>query len=281
MKAKAKPQTRTVRQNRYKKNTRRQKGRWGARILLGLKLAALIVILSATSALFVMGYAAVTRSEYFQTRAISINGNRRLSDGAVMTQAGIQEGDNMFALNLGLVRRRLLAEPWIREARVTREIPATITIQIEEQVPLTRIDLGGRKFLLNTQGRVFKEIRGKEAEHLPMVTGVAYGDIAVGEESLNPILATVVQVLVMSQKEWSAIPYEEIAQLHMDKEMGIDITLKNEQVIKLGFGDYLSKQKRMRQLRVYLEGNSRWRDCKVVDLNDPQRVVVQLGGATD
>ncbi len=267
--------TRSTRKNRYKKNVRRKKGLWMARVRRGLKLSALILILSATSALFVMGYAAVTRSEYFQARAIKVSGNVRLTEEEIMAQAGVHEGDNLLALNLRLVRQRLLAHEWIAQARVSREIPGAITIQVQEQAPLARVDLG-RIFLMNAQGRIFKEVKKHTMDDLPLVSGLTYNDISMNEDTLKPMVAAVCQVLTISQKPQSAIAWQDIERLDVDKEIGIIANLKNHLTINLGLDQYETKFERMARLRPRLEGNEQWRAYRALDLSNPDRVVVRL-----
>ena len=84
--------------------------------MVGLKLIALIAVLMGFSALFMVGYAAVTRTDYFRTEAIKVSGASRLTESAILTQAKIHKGDNLLAINLGLVRKRLLAHPWVATA---------------------------------------------------------------------------------------------------------------------------------------------------------------------
>ncbi|MDA8140586.1 MAG: FtsQ-type POTRA domain-containing protein [Desulfobacteraceae bacterium] len=246
-----------------------------ARVRRGLKLSALILILSATSALFVMGYAAVTRSEYFQARAIKVSGNVRLTEEEIMAQAGVHEGDNLLALNLRLVRQRLLAHEWIAQARVSREIPGAITIQVQEQAPLARVDLG-RIFLMNAQGRIFKEVKKHTMDDLPLVSGLTYNDISMNEDTLKPMVAAVCQVLTISQKPQSAIAWQDIERLDVDKEIGIIANLKNHLTINLGLDQYETKFERMARLRPRLEGNEQWRAYRALDLSNPDRVVVRL-----
>lgn len=270
------PKKKKMRRNRFKKATARQPRRWLGRILLGFKLTVLMVVLLCFSALFMVGYAAVTQSEYFSTRTIQVSGQQRLTKAQLLAQADIQPGDNLLALNLRMVRERLLAHPWVDTASVSRKIPGTLEIRIKEHHALARIDLG-RKFLINDKGRIFKELTPEDPE-LPLVSGIAYGDISLGDDALTPAVAAVVEVLEMSRKAGSAIPYNAVAGLYMDKEMGIALTLKEkERVIKLGFDHYEAKYMRFRQLRRHLDKNSTWRDFKSIDLNNPDRVVVRLG----
>lgn len=270
---------RKTRKNRRKKDMGQLRRRWLERLLTGLKLTCIIAGLLAASAGFMYGYAAVTRSDYFRAEKIRISGNERVSDEQVLAQAGIDIGNNLLALNLSLVRKRLLAHPWVAEARVGREIPETIAIQLREHEPLAQIDLG-RKFLINAKGRVFKEVQEQDPKELPLIEGIEYGDISLGEDELNPLMAAVVDMLNICRKEASVIPYGDIQGLRLDKEMGITLVLKSERrQIKLGFGDLETKFERFKRLRPFLETHEKWRAFQVVDLNNPDRVVVRLGAS--
>lgn len=264
-----------MRKNRYKTN-RRRPGSWLGRLLVALTVTAVAIFLLGVSALFVAGYAAVTRSDYFRTQTIAVSGNQRLSEAEILLQAGIRHGDNLLALNLRVVRERLREHPWIGEARVSREIPETIAIQIEEHAPLACVDLG-RKFLIDAQGRVFKEVAKGDADDLPLVKGIDYADIRLGDDLLGPAMGAVVQALRLSQTANSAIAYADIEQLHLDKEMGVSLTLKQGQrLIKLGFDNYELKYERFKQLLRQLERNESWRAFQSADLNNPERIVVRL-----
>jgi cell division protein FtsQ len=265
-----------TRKNRYKKDQCQARQRTVSRFVVGLKLIALIAVIMGFSALFMVGYAAVTTTDYFRTEAIKVSGLSRLTETAVLTQAKIHKGDNLLAVNLGLVRKRLLAHPWIATARVAREIPGTICIEITEHQALAVLDLG-RKFLINTNGRVFKENGPDDPQALPRVTGIAYADMSLGEDALSPAMTAVVQVLQISQARTSAIAYTQIREVHMDPEMGIALTVwQDQRRIKLGFAPFESKYQRIKQLLPYLRHSSKWQGFDTIDANNPDRIVVQV-----
>ena len=246
------------------------------RLVAGVKLISLILIMLAASALFMVGYAAVTQTNYFSTHAIEIQGQSRLSENEILEQAGIKRGDNLLAINLRVVRKRLLAHPWISKARVAREIPETIRIVVSEHKPLAVVDLG-RKFLINRQGRIFKENGQKDPKGLPLVTGIAYADISLGDDALTPAMQTVVEVLQRSQKKESILPYVEIRKLHMDAQMGITLNVwKQERKIKLGISRFEYKFQRLKKLLPHLKYNNKWEGFHAIDVNNPDRIVVQL-----
>jgi cell division protein FtsQ len=264
------------RRNRYKKDTAKQFRQWWGHVVTGLKLICVVAVLLGTSALFMVGYAAVTSSDYFRTQTIQVFGNQRLCEQTILDQAGIRAGENLLALNLRLVRERLMDHPWIETARVTRDIPETIAIRVQEHVPVARVDLG-RLFFLNSKGRVFKEVADGDPDDLPLVSGIVYADLCLGTDDLGPALSAVMQVLRMCQGQTGALSYSQIARLHLDGELGITLTLKQHaRSVKLGFGDYEAKFERYNALTGHLARNERWRDFAAVDLNNPDRVVVQL-----
>jgi cell division protein FtsQ len=174
------------------------------------------------------------------------------------------------------VRKRLLAHPWIAAARVAREIPETISIAVTEHAPLAVLDLG-RKFLLNTHGRIFKEYGTDDPANLPLVTGIAYGDISLGDDALGPNMAAVLKVIQVSKAKKSALPYDRIKEIHMDTEMGITLHVwDSRRTVKLGLDGYAAKYERIRQLLPYLRQDKRWRTFTAIDANNPDRIVVQL-----
>ena len=266
-----------IRKNRFKKDRRQGRQKIARRLMAGLKLFALIAVIIGVSALFMMGYAAVTHTDYFRTEAIKVSGLTRLARPEVLLQARVQPGDNLLAVNLSLVRKRLLAHPWIATARVSREIPGTICIEITEHKALAVLDLG-RKFLIDTRGRIFKEYGPDDPQALPLVTGIDYADISLGEDALSSAMAAVVEVLQLSLARDSAVPYTRIQEVHLDQKMGVTLTVwEQRRRIKLGFSKFEAKFQRVGQLLPSLNNRREWQAFETVDVSNPDRVVVQLG----
>lgn len=266
-----------ARKNRYKKSVKQGRSIWTGRLVAGVKLISLVTAVLAASALFMAGYAAVTQSDYFRAKTISVSGHSRLSRQTILSQAKLSSGDNLLAVNLQLVRKRLLAHPWIAAARVSREIPETIHIDIEEHACMAIVDLG-RKFLLNRNGKIFKEYKRKDPHNLPVVTGITYFDLSLGDDAQSPAMTHVLDVLRISQVKGSIIAYKEIQKVHWDPEMGISLTIWNDKrTIKLGVGQFEVKCGRLEQLLPRLKRNPNWRNFSILDVTNPDRIVMRLG----
>ena len=158
---------------------------------------------------------------------------------------------------------------------MAREIPGTIRIEITEHRALAVLDLG-RKFLIDTHGRIFKEYNPDDPQDLPLVTGMAYWDISLGDDPLSPVMAAVVEVLRISGIRGSAIAYTQIRNVHVDPELGVTLRVGEDQrIIKLGFSNFEDKYRRIGKLLPYLKHSPQWRGFESIDANNPDRIVVQ------
>jgi cell division protein FtsQ len=271
-----KKQTHKTRPNRYKKSARLRYERLLRHLLTATKLCALLVLLFLVSSGFVVGYAAVTSSDYFRAQSIQVTGLHLLSRDQVLAQAGLSGGENVLAVNLHLVRKRLLANPWVSQVRVSRQIPGAITVEIQEHEPLAVIDLGPG-LLVDAHGRLFKAYEAGDPQDLPLITGIAYTEISLADDALSPALETVLQVLRACRSPESPVPYARVWQIHFDPEIGVSLTRRGDQKqFKLGLGSYETKFLRLKRLLPHLQRNRQWQAYQVVDLNNPDRVVVQL-----
>lgn len=101
-------------------------------------------------------------------RAVRIAGTRQLTPQHVGALAGVRAGANVLSVNLGETRRRVLRDPAVREARVTRALPDAIRITIEERTPQMAAAWGGRFWEVDATGIPFRE-RGDAPAGLPLV----------------------------------------------------------------------------------------------------------------
>jgi cell division protein FtsQ len=284
---------RRKRQNRFK----RQRPKKNRHLVSGgLKLAAAGVGVSLLSIIFIFCHDVVTQCDALKTKTVAVTGNRRLNREEIWERAGILPGSNILAVNSVAARKRLLAEPWIADAQIRREIPDGFHISIREHRALAVIDLD-RKFLLDDAGTIFKEVALREADNLPVVEGLRYADIElrpsaagaglpakqINHQSVvdqNPAspFAAVVAVLRLGTPADSVIPNRHLSRIVVDSETGITLeTRKGPKTVKLGFHDYARKYTVLRRLLAYLKQHrpDGWRELETVDLNNLDRIVVE------
>ncbi len=244
-----------------------------------MRIIPRILIILILSALFLLLYRELTAWSYFAVKQILISGNKRVSDKEVLIQAGIQKDTNLVSLNLSALRKRLLAHPWIEEAQVEWRVPSTLTMTIKEEAPLAVFDIG-RKYIVNVHGKIFKILDETEADHLPVVEGLKFSDLAISGVSHSIAFNTVMNVLTSGKTSDCVIPNDTVQRVLVDRELGITLLISpNEKMfhigeIQLGYEDYPSKYERLRDLLIYLKHQQNGLMIHSVNLSNPDRIVI-------
>ena len=248
------------------------------RVVLAAKgfLGALALV--ATSAAFIFAYDYFTQTRHFQVRQIVVTGMQRLSRLKVMEIAGVGLQTNILSVNLATTRKRLLADPWVAEATVSREIPSGLRMHIREEVPLALLDMGaGEGFLINPAGGVFKRWDGLVRDALPRVQGLDHADLPVSGMPASEAFEAVMTLFRLAGEKNSPLPLSGIRRIRMDREIGATVyTGENNRAVKLGFDRYREKCQALGQLMLRLSRDSRLTRYKAIDLFDVNRIVITL-----
>jgi cell division protein FtsQ len=98
---------------------------------------------------------AVSRSAIFAVRHLTVSGNHRLSTAEIERAAGVSSRSNVIWMSTASLERRLLSDPWIASAGVSRLLPSTLTIAITERVPVAvAVKANGADVLIASDGTV-------------------------------------------------------------------------------------------------------------------------------
>jgi len=264
------------------------------RLAIGFYVIAGMAALMAASFLFVFVYDVLTQCDYFKANSLKIDGIQRLTEKEIVEQAGLSKGINVLAVNLTVVRKRLMAHPWIAEAEVRREIPSGLFIRIREQVPLAVVDLGN-KYIINEQGRIFKEWTASDPDTLPLISGLELEDIAIYNKTAiadrqRPAnqknrpqrvaggefpFEAVMQVLTLGKEARSILPNQKIRHIRVDRQIGITLEAFNQmKTIVLGYHNYPLKYTLLKNIMTYRNRGRGFPDFNRIDLNNVNRIVV-------
>lgn len=275
----------STRKNRFKKENTARRVRLRGRMVWLAKVLGIGLALATASAGFILVHDFFVQSSQFFAQDIGVSGNQRLSQQQVMEIAGIDLQTNILSLNLTTTRKRLLADPWIADATVSRKIPSKITISIREERPLAVLEMDdSQEFLLNIDGRVFKRANEIDGAKLPRVQGLNLGDLPVSGKPNTEAFRSVMQLLRLTCEKDNALMVAGLRWIHMDREIGATVyTDKDDRTIKLGFGHYREKCGALRHLMARMKHDSRLIHSQVIDLYDVNRIVISLApaGASD
>jgi cell division protein FtsQ len=278
-----------LRQKKPRKNYRKgqKAARWTrflGHTMLGVKAVLAVIALAAVTGFFILIHDIVTQCDYLAAKELTIEGTQRLTHAQIARQARIRKGDNILAVNLSLVRKRLLAHPWIAEAEISREIPSRLIIRIKEHAALAMVDFG-QKFLLNHQGQIFKAYDPADRLNLPVISGLHPTDLKVYSmlTPSNPVqtpvdsapFRAVMQILELGKQQGSILPNHFIRQIRVDRQIGLTIyAFDRLKAISLGYSDYSGKYHMLAKFFSYFKRQRNIFDYDRIDLNNLQRIVI-------
>lgn len=148
---------------------------------LGLLARRLLTVLKGLAALGAMagvvylgrlGVQHVVASSRFALREIRVGPAEHLGRDEIVAAAGVAPGARLLSLDTDEVAARLARHPWITAARVRRQLPSTLVIEVTERRAAAVAALGGL-YLVDGNGHAFKPATLEEADGLVVVTGLS------------------------------------------------------------------------------------------------------------
>ncbi len=264
----------TLRKNKSKARQAQQRAHVKRRLAMGLKTIGGILSVPLMALLFIFGHDLITQWDHFNAKTIRITGNQHLSEKQVLDLAGIHREQNILSVNLGLVRKKLISHGWIADAAVNRRLPDGLGIEIHEHTP-TAVLAVGPGFLMDARGTVFKKLGPGESVRLPVVSGLAYTDIAVGKQPETPLMQAVVDLLVMSRGSAAVIPGKQLKKIQADRETGLTLTLAGRlTTIKIGYDRYPEKLHMLSLISQFTAKTQNLATIESIDLNNTNRIVL-------
>lgn len=153
------------------------------------------LVLGSAGATAFAGYEFAVSSPRFAVQKLEVSTSRRMSDEAVARAAGVEPGTNLFAIDLDAAERRLLDDPWVRSARLTRKLPDTLRIDLQEREAAALIAIESEVLLVDSAGEPFKRWAAGDPHDLPVITGIAVETIAKDRSQATIATATALEVL--------------------------------------------------------------------------------------
>jgi len=267
-----------MRRNRFKPRRGKKPQRIRKYIEPGVRISAGFLGLIVMSFALMAGYDFLNRCHYFSATTIQVDGLNRLTASEVLNQAQIEKGVNIMAVNLPLTRKRLMAHPWIADVSVRRRLPDALELNVIEQVPLAVVDLG-RTFVINQQGDIFKKAESTDLKNYPIISGLSYSDLNLSGQPAGPTISSVLTILKLGNEPDSIVPNSILRKVHVDREIGLTLFAFNQPlVIRLGYTNYPAKYEVLAQVLAYFNTNQADLEIDWIDLNDPERIVMNLKG---
>ncbi|RTZ91301.1 MAG: hypothetical protein DSY91_05210 [Deltaproteobacteria bacterium] len=223
----------------------------------------LVLVFSFAVYLGNRAYRELQVSSTFRVKTIAIRGNHTLSRKDLIYYLGLNENSNLLTLDLKSLYRKLISHPWIKNASIHRSLPSTLSIDIEERVPVALIKLG-KFYYMDKDGVIFDKINKDVGCDFPVFTGPRdFSEVS----AYFPLITEALSIL---NRKTGLI----ISEFHLDLNHGITlITLNDALPVRLGRKDLSRRFRRFQTVYHYLR--RREIPIKTIDCRYPDRVVVK------
>lgn len=114
---------------------------------------------------------AATTAAGFTVKDVAVTGNTHLPRAAILKVAGVRRGVPVFTVDLDAAHERLRTLSWVKEARLSRRLPGTILVEVEERAPFALWQVNKKISLIDAEGVVLATRGLARYEDLPLVVG--------------------------------------------------------------------------------------------------------------
>ncbi len=151
----------------------------------GAALAWFIASLAGVPALAQQEVAGLASDAGFEVRRVKVTGVERMNELKVYERVLGERDRPMPLVDLQTVRAELLGLSWVKDARVSRQLPDTLVVDIVERQPHAVLSKPDRLVLIDRTGAELEPISRANAKGMLVISGPG-AKIQVGE--LNTLL---------------------------------------------------------------------------------------------
>lgn len=227
-------------------------------------LCTLITLMGAGWAAAHWGWRTVSRTSYFSIQKVEVSGVlTQVTPAQIVQAAGVKLGTNLFQVSLNTASQNILKLPWVAEASVRRQVPATLWIHVVEQKPAALL-LADDLYFVSQEGKLFKKVEMETPRDLLVLTGFEK------DESLEPAMRW-----IHFLKDFRDFDLFGISEIHYNEATGFSVvTMQGPTEIKLGFEP--DEKKMMRLKKIWPTLQTRFGRVRGVDLDYEEKAFVKL-----
>ena len=227
----------------------------------------------------------VKTSPRFAISEVITTGAKRRSPDELASIAGIAKGQNVFGADLDRARARLIADPWVSEASLARQLPGTVFLRVVEReaggIVATNDGspkaAGGETYVVTREGVIIKRLEAGDPTDLTVVTGVVLQHLLDDREGSARTVRRALDLAADYDRTplASRSPLEEV---HVEPNGELTLVIgKNAVALHMGAPPY--RRKLEQAIRVIAELDRRGAKPDSIMLDNearPDRVVVRM-----
>ena len=229
-------------------------------------LAWLVASLAGVPALAREQLAVVSKQSGFEVRRVEVRGVQHLNELKIYERVLAERDRAMPLVDLAALRAELLQLSWVEDARVSRQLPETLVIDVVERKPHAVLKTADRMALIDDEGHVLEPITPARAKGRLVIGGwdAAHhvGELTALLDAAPALKPQVAEADWIGNRRWN-------------------LTFRTGQVLALPEGEKSSAGALVAFAR--LDGTNRLLGGRVVafDMRAPDRIYMRVPGRSD
>ena len=131
-------------------------------------------------AVILAGIGLFLSSVFFDIKTIEVEGNHYYTDDEVINLAGAKTGVNLFwGAGILEIDDHLLQDPYFAQVKVSRKLPSTLVIQVEERTQIAAVVYGDQYIVIDKDGTVLR--KSDVDPKITLLTGLTVSKLNKGE----------------------------------------------------------------------------------------------------
>jgi len=229
----------------------------------GIKAAVLLAVI-------IFGLILFLESDFFNLRNIIIEGCQIVTRSEIMALSGLGESQSILSVVPRAVCDGLAKDPRIRSAVVERQLPNTVTIRIQERIPLYRLPMDHGWAVVSSDGYIIYSIF-EEDRTIPVLSGIPIQTWRLGQKIDEPLLLAAGDFLNNATPGLLCV----IVRVDVQKPEQIYMELASGVILELGNTE--SVRRKMEAAAIILSDNEQKnRALQTINVRSPENPVVKL-----
>lgn len=118
---------------------------------------------------------------YFNVTNIYVENNKILDRDFIVETSGLKKGSNVFFVNFKEAKKKLLSNPYILNCDITRKLPNTFTIKVNERKASYYIRENNKFYIIDNNGILLEEKTNIDNFNLIEIQGVDFDSSELGK----------------------------------------------------------------------------------------------------
>jgi cell division protein FtsQ len=234
-------------------------------LILGAAIALAWAVASAAGvpAMAAAQVAVLAQKAGFQVDRVEVRGVKHLNELKIYEQVLAERNHAMTKVDLGALRTQLMRLSWVQDARVSRQLPNTLIVDIVERKPHAVLRQGDRLVLIDETGHVLEPVAPNRVAGQMVLSGD-------GVDSQVPALSRLLEAAPALQPQVAAAEWKGFRRWNL--------TFRTQQVLYLPEGEAEAANALIAFAR--MDGANRLLGGRAVafDMRAPDRIYIRIPG---